>query len=178
MKITAISGSLREQSSNTALLRTLAALAPDNVEITLFDGLDDLPYFSPERDIDLPPEPVSRLREALRSADGVIFSTPEYAHGIPGSLKNALDWVVGSGELSQKPVAAMSASPSSDGGSHAHAALVEVLTTMDARVVTEASRSIGVVRAKLGSGGDSISPELRQVLSGCLAALYNAMQQP
>ena len=117
MNVLAISGSLRTTSTNTALLRAAARLAPEHVTITLYDGLDDLPHFSPERDTDTPPPAVIQLRTLLREADAVMVCTPEYAHGMPGVLKNMLDWVVSSGEFVDKPVSVISASPSDTGGS-------------------------------------------------------------
>src|SRR5690349_21363282 len=105
MRILAISGSLREGSSNTAVLQAAAALAPLGVEIILYDGLGRLPHFNPDLDGENAVAPVAEWRARLQSADGVLISSPEYAHGVPGSLKNALDWVVGSGEFVNKPVA-------------------------------------------------------------------------
>src|SRR5262249_37658099 len=99
MKILAISGSLRAGSTNTALLRATASLAPKGVEVLLFDGLRELPHFSPEIDGDDSPAPVVHLRESLAAADAVLICTPEYAFGMPGSLKNALDWCVSSAEF-------------------------------------------------------------------------------
>ena len=110
MRILAISGSLRRISSNTTLLRAIDALAPPGVEVTLYDGLADLPAFNPDFE-GAEPSSVLAFRGQLKSADGVFISSPEYAHGVPGSLKNALDWIVGSGELVDKPVAILNASP-------------------------------------------------------------------
>src|SRR5438105_3467377 len=112
MRILTISGSLRSASSNTTLLRAAAALAPEGVEIILYDGLGDLPHFNPDlEEANLPS--VMDFRARLRAADGVLISSPEYAHGVPGVMKNALDWVVGSGEFVDKPVALLNASPRS-----------------------------------------------------------------
>jgi chromate reductase, NAD(P)H dehydrogenase (quinone) len=134
MTLLAISGSLRAGSKNTSILRAVAALAspPNHVELWL--GVGGLPLFNPDLD-DLDqgsaPEPVLELRRALRACDGVILCTPEYAHGVAGAMKNALDWLVGSGELVAKPVLVINLSSRS---THAHAALLETLRTMDARV--------------------------------------------
>ncbi len=91
MRILAISGSLRASSTNTALVRAIIALAPEDMEITLYDGLGALPYFSPERDDENSPQSVRDLRAQLQAADGVLICTPEYAFGVPGVLKNALE---------------------------------------------------------------------------------------
>ena len=105
MKIVAITGSLRTASSNTALLCAMSQLAPPDVEIVLYEELGTLPHFNPDLDEDVPPESVARLRALLQAAAGVLISSPEYAHGVPGSLKNLLDWLVSAGELVGKPVA-------------------------------------------------------------------------
>lgn len=125
VRILAISGSLRAMSSNSALLRTAAAVAPPGVEITQYEGLARLPHFNPDDDLGDPPEPVLELRAQVGAADALLFCVPEYAHGMPGSLKNALDWLVSSIELPGKHVALLNASPMA---THAQAALRETLT--------------------------------------------------
>lgn len=172
-RIVAISGSLRPDSSNTALLRALATLAPDGVSVTLYHELGELPHFSPERDIEPAPHAVQTLRDLISGSDAVVICTPEYAHGMPGSLKNALDWLVGSGELVDKPVAALSASPSADGGANARAWLVQTLTVMSAKVVPEASFAIGLVRTKLDAAGRVVDVETIHLLRGIFTALKN-----
>src|SRR6266542_4369577 len=104
VQLLAISGSLRRTSLNTALLRAAAQLAPTGVEILLFAGLGDLPLFNPDLEGN-EPRSVLEFRAQLQLRNGVLISSPEYAHGVSGVLKNALDWVVGSGEFSGKPVA-------------------------------------------------------------------------
>lgn len=156
------------------LLRALAAVAPDDVAVILYDGLGDLPHFSPERDVEPAPDAVQALRDLLSGADAVVFCTPEYAHGMPGSLKNALDWLVGSGELVDKPVAALSSSPSIDGGKHARVWLVQTLTVMSATVVSEASFEIGLIRTKLSPTGDVSDSATVAALRGAVAALRKA----
>ena len=111
VKILAVSGSLRASSINSALVQSMGELVGDSVEFALYEGLATLPHYSPELDTPDVPEAVQDWRRRLASADGVAICTPEYAFGMPGSLKNALDWVVSSGELLRKPVAALSASP-------------------------------------------------------------------
>jgi NAD(P)H-dependent FMN reductase len=130
VKLLSVCGSLRAVSSNAEVLRAAALLAPAGTDIARFDGLAALPHFNPDDEaIDLPA--VRAWRAALLSAGGVLVCSPEYAHGIPGVLKNALDWVVGSGEFSGKPVAVINAAPRA---THAPAQLREVLVTMDALV--------------------------------------------
>jgi NAD(P)H-dependent FMN reductase len=131
MKIIAICGSLRAQSSNLALLRAATKIAP---EVQIYKGLANLPHFNPDDDVEgaTPPPAVAALRAMLAEADGILISSPEYAHGVPGSLKNALDWLVSDGALVYKPVALINASPV--GGEFARESLVETLTTMNWRV--------------------------------------------
>lgn len=133
MKIVAISGSLRAGSSNAAILRVAAELTP----IEIWEGLGELPHFNPDLDAGDPPEPVRAFRQLLASADGVIISSPEYAHGVPGSLKNALDWLVSDGALVGKPVMIIASGPTY--GEFAHAQLMETLTTMNWNVLRDAS---------------------------------------
>src|SRR5262245_57450316 len=139
MRVLAISGSLRSASSNRALLDAAVHLAPPGMEIAIYGELDRRPPFNPDLDTDAPPAPVARFRAALQASDALLLSSPEYAHGVPGVLKNALDWLVGSGELVGKPIALINASPRA---THAWASLLETLTTMSACVIREASLTI------------------------------------
>jgi chromate reductase len=172
MRILAISGSLRSASSNTTLLRAMASLAPEPVEIALYDGLGDLPHFNPDLDIEPALPPIEDFRTLLRDADGILISSPEYAHGVPGVLKNALDWVVGSGELVFKPVALINASPRS---THAQAALVEILTTMTAALIPEASIAVPLLGRKLDESGILSDPSLADPLRAAIRALAHAI---
>src|SRR4030095_5850690 len=108
--ILAISGSLRGASLNLALIQALRRVAPADIEVSIYDRLDHLPFFNPDLDGDISPSAVGQFRAAVDACDAVVISSPEYAHGVPGVLKNALDWVVGSGELVDKPVALLNAS--------------------------------------------------------------------
>ena len=137
MRLLAISGSLRAGSSNTTLLEAARLVAPSDVEVVLYESLAELPAFNPDLDTiegDRLPVPVRQLRALVGSVDGILICSPEYAHGIPGALKNLLDWLVGSVEFPFKPVALLKANAHSV---HAQAQLVEVLTTMNARLAAE-----------------------------------------
>ena len=138
MKILAISGSVRADSTNTALLRAAQVAAPRDVVFTLYEGMAALPIFSPDLTDPLPGGPAA-LRAALQGCDGLLISAPEYAHGVPGGLKNLLDWVVGWGELAETPVALWQASVY---GEHAKASLAEILKTMSMRIVPEAALTL------------------------------------
>ena len=147
MKILAISGSLRAASSNSAVLRLAAHIAPAPIRVELFVGLDTLPYFNPDLDRELNdpalPEAVRRLRSAIAAADALLISSPEYAHGVSGMMKNALDWLVGGPEMVEKPVALINTSPHA---THAIAALAETLRTMSVKLVDDACLAIALPR--------------------------------
>jgi chromate reductase len=168
MRILAISGSLRAASSNKSLLEAATLVAPPGVEVVLFDGLGELPHFNPDLDIDPAPAAVTSWREALRTAGAVLLSSPEYAHGVPGSLKNALDWIVSSGEFMNKPVALVNASSR---GEFAQAALAETLTVMMARVTPAV---IAVQGRKLDAPGIVADPVFGPALRQALTALVEA----
>ena len=175
MKILGISGSLQGRSSNTALLRLAGAAAPAGVAFDHFESLGDLPPFNPDLDdLDggLGPPAVLEFRGRLRESRAVLFATPEYAHGMPGSLKNALDWLVGSGELAGKPVAVLSAAPNASGGIRAQVALIQTLIAMDAVVVD--ALAVPFVRKKLDDQGRMIHEPTRRRIEGLIHALAEA----
>ena len=149
-----ISGSLREGSTNTALLRTAQAMTPEGVVTLLYDELGALPHFNPDDDVDGEPLPdvPARLRELLDQSDAVLFCTPEYAGELPGSLKNLLDWTVGGGTY-EKPVAWVNASGSPTRAEGAHAALRKVLEYTNADIVEGACVRIPVSRKGIGEDG-------------------------
>src|SRR5215212_2286784 len=149
MRVVGISGSIRARSSNSALLRAAMRVAPEGVEVVLYDGLERLPHFNPDLDEEgmTPPPAVAELRRLLIAADAVLISSPEYAHGVPGVLKNMLDWLVSVGELVDKRVALLNASPA--GGDFAQASLLETLRTMNWNVVAEASRTEPFIRRRI-----------------------------
>lgn len=153
------------------LLRAAAMIAPPRVEVVLYTELGTIPPYNPDFDIEPVLEPIARLRAALRDASAVIFSTPEYAHGIPGALKNALDWVVASGELSAKPVALLNASSR---GAHARAALQEVLRTMDARLVSQAEITIPLLGQSLDSSEIVANDEFAELLLAAVTTIAAA----
>jgi chromate reductase len=131
VNILALCGSLRASSMNAALLRASARLARPGVRVQIFDSLAELPLFNPDLETRLPPA-VTRLHAAIDACDGLLIASPEYAHGITGVLKNALDWLVSYPGFVDQRVAIFNASPRSV---HADAALREILTTMSANLV-------------------------------------------
>jgi NAD(P)H-dependent FMN reductase len=168
-----VSGSLRAGSSNTTLLAAAALLAPAGVTISTYTALAALPAFNP--DLEEGPEPVpasvAHWRASLATADMILISSPEYAHGVPGALKNALDWVVGSGELVGKPVGLLNASSASR---FAHPQLVEVLTVMSAAVVPGATVALDIPRRGVDAAQLAADPVLAPALQAVLAALVAA----
>jgi chromate reductase len=172
LRLLAISGSLRAGSSNAVLLEAAARLVPDDVTVVHYNGLGALPAFNPDDDAVHPPvEAVASWRDALRRADGVLLSSPEYAHGVPGALKNALDWVVGSGDLVDKPVGLLNPSPHS---LFAHPQLAEILTTMNASGVPAAMVTVPIPRR--GATAESIvaDDECASLLLAAVSALLEA----
>jgi len=175
MQIVAISGSLRAASSNTAALRAAARLAPDGVEVTFYDGLASLPFFNPDLDGDDVPAPVGAMRALIGRADGILMSGPEYARGVAGVLKNALDWLVGSHEFPNKPVALINTSPRA---THALAALTLTLETMSARIAKEACVTLpllGITRDEFAIAADpALAEPLRAAMMNFIAFIEAA----
>jgi NAD(P)H-dependent FMN reductase len=172
--ILAISGSLRAASSNKALLLAAAALAPAGVRVELFDGIRELPHFDPDTDVEPAAPAVARFREALQGAGAVLLSSPEYVHGVPGALKNALDWIVSSGELTEKPLALIDTSRSH----FAEPQLREILTVMGARIVPEASITLELWSNRVEAREIAANPGTAAALRAAVAALVDAAQQP
>jgi NAD(P)H-dependent FMN reductase len=135
IRVVGVCGSLRRISMNGAVIAAAARLAPAGIEVMAYSGLAELPPFNPDAE-DTASHAVRALRQTIAAADGILISSPEYAHGVPGALKNALDWLVGSGEMVDKPVAVINASARA---THARASLVETLTVMSASVIRDAS---------------------------------------
>jgi NAD(P)H-dependent FMN reductase len=175
-RVLCLSGSLRRVSGNTALLHAARELAPDTLALEVYEGLGRLPLFNPDAEIEPLPVPVQDLRARVGASDVLLIACPEYAHGIPGALKNLLDWLVGSLEFPDKPVALLNAS--ARGSHHAQAALREVLQTMSARLLNTACATIPLP----GVGCDAASilenevqcRDLREVLGALDRALLQA----
>lgn len=170
LKIIALSGSLRAASVNTALLRAASSLAPSGLAITVYDEVADLPHFNPDNETP-PPVVVARWQAVLHQCDGILIACPEYAHGVPGSFKNALDWVVGVVGLENIPVALLNSSPRA---SHAHAALTEILTTMNWNVLEAASVRIPCARKDIDPQSLAGMPEFAEPLRVALLVLAAA----
>jgi chromate reductase len=166
MKLLGISGSLRQGSYNTKLLGAAAGLLGENVELELFDGLKAVPPYDEDDDRDPAPAAVSRLREAIAGADGILFATPEYNSSIPGALKNAIDWAsrpLATNPLRNKPVAVIGSSTGMFGAVWAQAELRKVLAATGARVA-EAELAAGHVATRFDEEGRLLDDELREQL--------------
>ena len=148
MKILGISGSLRATSANNQIIKVIAKILPANIDFRVYDGLRHIPPFD---DSEEPSREVIDFRRLITEANGVIFCTPEYAFGVPGILKNALDWTVTSGDFVNKPVALITAASKGDS---AHASLLLTLTAISADISTDTNLLISFVRAKLDEKGD------------------------
>jgi len=171
-KILLISGSLRKQSTNGAVLYTAQQVAPAGVTTMRFDGLGDLPHFNPDDDVPPLQPAVSALRASIRNADALLFSTPEYAGALPGSFKNLLDWTIGddqSGSIYEKPVAWINASPR--GAADAHESLRKVLGYAGAHIVEPACAHIPVTAADITGDGVIGNPGIRDGIAACLSRL-------
>ena len=173
MKILGISGSLRRESHNTALVRAAAELLPDGAELVLWDGLKAIPPYDEDDDVHPGPPAVAALRAAIADADAVLFATPEYNSSIPGHLKNALDWVsrpLISNPLRNKPVAVVGASTGMFGALWSQAELRKVLKAIGARVV---DRDLPVARAptRFDEDGHLVDEAIREQLADIVAEL-------
>ncbi|MGC4099934.1 NADPH-dependent FMN reductase [Ferruginibacter sp.] len=171
-KIFAISGSTRKNSSNANLLKAIAFLYKEELDCNIFEGLADLPQFNPDNtDNEIPA--VDHFRKQISDADAVIICTPEYAHGVPGSLKNAIDWCVSTNEFSNKPTALITASTDGRAG---HAALLETLRTIEAKNVDQLQLLVQFVRTKINAD-NTITDEatlaaIKKIVAGLIATIH------
>ena len=150
VKILAISGSLSKRSSNAQVLQYISQLFDQDIQFILSDSIRELPHFNPELDTDPVPVAVEKFRQQLKNADAILICTPEYAYGVPGALKNALDWTVSSGEFVNKPLALITASLS---GEKAQAALLQTFTALSADITPERTLLLSFIRSKLDELG-------------------------
>jgi NAD(P)H-dependent FMN reductase len=171
MRILGLCGSLQAQSKNLTLLRTAARLAPETVELVLFDGLRHLPHFNPDIESEAP-DSVQRWRQALSASDAVLIASPEYGFSLPGALKNAVDWVIGSGELEGKVVAITAAVPGPERGRRGLQALRDTLTAVRATIIggepipvgsTFGHQVAGLVRTLVQAAGPAARSHARSV---------------
>jgi chromate reductase len=172
MKILTISGSLRSISINTALLRAVAKLAPPTVQVQHFENMVDLPLFNPELEIELPPT-VLALHQAILAADVLIFASPEYAHGVTGVIKNALDWCVSFEGFVNKNVVVLQARARSK---FADAALRETLKTMSARIIESASITMPLDASCFTLDAMLVSTVVRETIEQVMETIFLEMR--
>jgi len=175
IRLLAISGSLRTASSNTTLLTAAASLLPPDVTMAFYQGLGGLPHFNPDLDAEPLPEPVRDLREQVGAASGLLISSPEYARGVPGSLKNALDWLVSGSEFPDKPLALFNASQRSV---HAQESLRLTLRNMSGRLVEAACITVPLLGTRLDAQGIATHEAFGPQIRAALAAFAAAIRQP
>jgi chromate reductase, NAD(P)H dehydrogenase (quinone) len=164
-KVLAICGSTRQQSTNHRFIKAITAMSADFFEVVLFEGLTSLPHFNPDDNHEPVAAPVARFRQLLQQADGVLICTPEYAHGVPGTLKNAIDWVVSTNEFSGKPTMLVTASTD---GSFAHKALLETLKVIEAKDVEQHNLLVQFAATKIDGENKITDNELQAEMSKIL----------
>jgi len=178
-KILTFCGSLRTASSNLALLMAAERLAPEGLSLQRYDGVAALPHFSPDLDAeDRLPEIIRTLRGQVADADGLLFAVPEYMHGLPGSFKNALDWMVGCTQFPGKPVALAHVS---DRHAYAPGQLEEVLRTMSASIIPEAGFSLSLATNDVTPDGIYADAVLAERIASALGLFHVRLsnrQQP
>jgi len=170
--VIAFSGSTRKNSTNDILVKIIERLSEEKFTVNIFEGLSDLPHFNPD-DNDNAPKPVVELRELLANADGILICTPEYAHGLPGALKNIIDWTVYSGEFYQKPVALITASTD---GQYGHKAFLEILHAVGAKNTDQLQLLISFVKTKINDNEIIDEPTLTDIKK-LIEAFYNTMNE-
>ena len=148
--IIAIQGSTRKNATSNQLINAIATLYSEQLSINVYDDITLLPHFNPDDDNDNVAEEVTDLRKQLQEADGILVCTPEYAHGVPGSLKNAIDWTVSSADFYKKPTALITASTD---GSFGHAAMLEILKAIGAANIENLHLLISFVKTKVSKEG-------------------------
>jgi chromate reductase len=171
-KVIAISGSTRAQSSNLNLTKAIAGLAEGKFELTVFRGLTELPHFNPDLDNENPPASITQFRNTLREFDGILICTPEYAMGVPGTLKNAIDWTVSSMEFSKKPTALITASSL---GHKGHQSLLVTLKIIEAGVTDETQLVISHIKTKVNMKGEITHEETLQQVRALVDAFYREL---
>ncbi len=173
LKILAISGSTRKSSSNLNLINAIAKLTTDFWNVDIFLSLADIPHFNPDLDNENPPQQVIEFRKQLKDADGILICTPEYAIGVPGTLKNAIDWTVSSMEFSQKPVALITAGTS---GEKAHTSLLGTLLIIESKITSDAQLVVSGVKAKVNDKAEITDADTLLKIKKLIASLQDVIK--
>ncbi len=172
-KIFAICGSTRANSANLQLLKAIAALSANEFEIEIYDQLAVLPHFNPDIDNETPPEEVTTLREKIKACDGVLICTPEYVFSLPGSLKNAIEWMVSTTLFSHKPTAIITASGL---GERAHESLQLIMKTIEAKMTAQTQLHISGVRSKVNANGEIIDESTLNKINELIASFSGLLK--
>jgi NAD(P)H-dependent FMN reductase len=167
--ILAISGSTRKISTNLNLIKAIITLTGDKFDIHIFEGLAEIPHFNPDLDSECPPQTVIDFREQIKAAAGVLICTPEYAMGVPGSLKNAIDWTVSSSDFSHKPTALITASSVGEKG---HASLLETLKVIECNIPEESQLLISFAQTKVSKEATITDGETEAQVKKLLDSLF------
>ena len=170
----AMSGSLRSNSANHSVIEHFAHLAEGRLEIEIYDGIRNLPQFNPDQDNEKPPGEVAEFRRRIRAADGILISTPEYVFGVPGALKNAVDWTVSTADFMGKPTALITASTS---GEKAHASLLVTLQTIEAVITEDSALLISHIKAKMDANGKIVHPETTDRLNMLVNSFVDTLEK-
>lgn len=179
-RILAISGSLRRESVNRAMLQAAIEHAPDGVEIELYEDLGSIPPFNEDDEGDRTPQAVLDLRHRIGEADALLISTPEYNHSVPGVIKNAIDWAsrpAGRSEIVGKPTAVMSASLSTFGGVWAQVELRKSLAAAGARVHEEGV-ALSKASERVDAEGNLVDQEFIDQIVGLVEDLHALTKTP
>jgi chromate reductase, NAD(P)H dehydrogenase (quinone) len=171
-KIIALCGSNKKLSLQGNYIKAFVLLSKDIFDIEVYNELDQIPHFNPDLDNDTPPEKIIHFRNALKSADGILICTPEYAMGIPGTLKNAMDWTVSSCEFSHKPTALITASSMGEKG---HTALMDVLKIIEANITNETQLLISFAKTKINNDCEIIDVSTLNDVTTLIQSYKNKM---
>lgn len=171
LNVVAICGSTRETSVNLSYIKAFAERGKHLFNTTVFRQLDTLPHFNPDLDNDTPPQAIADFRQLLRSSDAILICTPEYAMGVPGSLKNAIDWTVSSMEFSKKPTALITASSL---GEKAHTSLLDTLRIIEAGITDDTQLLIPHAKTKITNEGIITDENTGIAVDSLIGALYKA----
>jgi len=172
-KILAISGSTRDDSTNRHLINAIIALTLDKFVVIVYEGIAILPQFNPDR-VDNAGTSVDQLRELIRQSDAILICTPEYAHGVPGSLKNAIDWTVATNDFSGKPIMLITAS--SD-GHYGHRALLDTLRVIEAKNLEDLQILISFAKTKISRLHGITDLQTLAIVRDSLKKLYDILNE-
>ncbi|WP_035649160.1 NADPH-dependent FMN reductase [Flavobacterium sp. ASV13] len=170
IKIFAINGSTRKNSSNFKILKHISENIKEEFEVEIFEELDQLPHFNPDLDQEIPPEKVIQFRNKIAQADGVLICTPEYVFSLPGTLKNALEWCVSTTVFSGKKSGLITASASGEMG---HEQLLLVMKTLEAKFDDASQLLIQGIRGKIDNEGKVTNPETEKALESFITNFEN-----